>query len=175
VIDPLRPHFQHCPRCGRPGFNRGGPALDCEGCQFQLYLNPAVAAAGLIFDEHGRLLVIRRAKDPGKGLFAVPGGFVDKGETAEAAVAREIREEVGLEVTALRYLLSHVNSYQFRGVTYSVLDLFYEADVASLDVVHDPDELSGWHLEDLHAIDLEQIAFESMRAAIRLARARRPR
>ena len=52
----------------------------------------------------GRLLLIRRADDPGRGLWSVPGGRVEAGETLAEAVVREVREEAGLEVVCDRFL-----------------------------------------------------------------------
>jgi 8-oxo-dGTP diphosphatase len=57
---------------------------------------PCVGA--VIRDESGRLLMILRGHDPGRGLWSIPGGRIEPGETAEAAVVREVREETGLEV-----------------------------------------------------------------------------
>ncbi|ANN20420.1 NUDIX hydrolase [Amycolatopsis orientalis] len=54
---------------------------------------------GIVHDEQGRILLIRRANEPGRGLWSVPGGRVEPGETDEAAVIREMREETGLDVT----------------------------------------------------------------------------
>ncbi|WP_340684315.1 NUDIX domain-containing protein [Amycolatopsis coloradensis] len=53
---------------------------------------------GIVHDELGRILLIRRANEPGRGLWSVPGGRVEPGETDEAAVIREMREETGLDV-----------------------------------------------------------------------------
>ncbi|AGM03669.1 NUDIX hydrolase [Amycolatopsis keratiniphila] len=53
---------------------------------------------GIAHDELGRILLIRRANEPGRGLWSVPGGRVEPGETDEAAVIREMREETGLDV-----------------------------------------------------------------------------
>ncbi|HXZ65807.1 MAG TPA: NUDIX domain-containing protein [Streptosporangiaceae bacterium] len=58
---------------------------------------PCVGA--VIRDEAGRLLMIMRGHDPGRGLWSIPGGRIEPGETAEEAVVREVREETGLTVT----------------------------------------------------------------------------
>jgi mutator protein MutT len=53
---------------------------------------------GVVIIEKGRLLLIKRGNEPGKGLWAVPGGKVRIGETLEAAARREASEETGLDV-----------------------------------------------------------------------------
>ncbi|WP_033295101.1 NUDIX hydrolase [Amycolatopsis jejuensis] len=53
---------------------------------------------GIVFDDQGRLLLIQRGHDPGKGLWSLPGGRVEKGETDTEAVVRELHEETGLDV-----------------------------------------------------------------------------
>ena len=58
---------------------------------------PILAASVAIF-RHGKVLLGERARSPGQGLFSLPGGVVDLGETLESAARREVREETGLEV-----------------------------------------------------------------------------
>jgi len=58
---------------------------------------PCVGA--VITDESGRLLLIKRRNEPGAGLWSLPGGRIEPGETDEQAVVRETREETGLTVT----------------------------------------------------------------------------
>jgi ADP-ribose pyrophosphatase YjhB (NUDIX family) len=53
---------------------------------------------GLAYDADGRLLLVRRRNDPGRGLWSVPGGRVEPGETDSEAVVREMAEETGLVV-----------------------------------------------------------------------------
>ena len=65
---------------------------------------PALTTDCVIFDDRGRVLLIRRGNDPFKGAYALPGGFVDIGETVEEACRREVREEVGIEVEGLRLI-----------------------------------------------------------------------
>jgi 8-oxo-dGTP diphosphatase len=55
---------------------------------------------GLVYDDEGRLLLIRRRNEPGRGLWSVPGGRVEQGEDDAAALVREMREETGLDVAA---------------------------------------------------------------------------
>lgn len=57
-------------------------------------------AGGVVHDAAGRLLLVRRGRQPGRGLWSLPGGRCEPGETAAAAAVREVREETGLEVTA---------------------------------------------------------------------------
>ncbi|MEZ4358701.1 MAG: NUDIX hydrolase [Kofleriaceae bacterium] len=59
---------------------------------------PVIAVAAIIFDARGRVLLIERGRPPGAGLWSVPGGRVELGESLAAAVQREVAEETGLRV-----------------------------------------------------------------------------
>ena len=61
-------------------------------------MTPIVAVGAFVFDRENRVLLVQRAKDPGKGLWSVPGGRLEPRETLAQAVAREVREETGLVV-----------------------------------------------------------------------------
>jgi 8-oxo-dGTP diphosphatase len=83
---------------------------------------PVVPCVGaVVHDSDGRLLLIRRGHPPHAGLWSVPGGRVEAGETPEQAVEREVREETGLEVRA-GDPVGRVR-IQGDGVVYDVLDL----------------------------------------------------
>ena len=66
------------------------------------YKSPNVTVDCVVFDARDRLLLIRRRHPPFAGRFALPGGFVDYGETTEAAARRELLEETGLRAKELR-------------------------------------------------------------------------
>ncbi|WP_026360288.1 NUDIX hydrolase [Amycolatopsis nigrescens] len=59
---------------------------------------PVRCVGGIAHDQHGSLLLIRRANDPGRGLWSLPGGRVEEGESDIEAVIREMAEETGLIV-----------------------------------------------------------------------------
>jgi 8-oxo-dGTP diphosphatase len=63
---------------------------------------PLLTADCALFDARGRVLLVRRKHPPFQGCYALPGGFVEIGETVEAACRRELKEETGLTVGALR-------------------------------------------------------------------------
>jgi ADP-ribose pyrophosphatase YjhB (NUDIX family) len=167
--------FAHCPRCGAPAPEAPGSGpFRCAPCGFVLFFNAASAVAVILLRDDGRALFIRRAKEPGKGRLGLPGGFVDDGESAEGALRREVREEVGLEVEHLVYLSSHPNLYPYRSVTYATLDLFFTATTEQPDRARALDGVERIEWIDPLAVALDEIAFESMRDALRVYRTRGP-
>jgi 8-oxo-dGTP diphosphatase len=71
--------------------------LVCEECGFIFYQGPKLVAA-TIFELDGGIVLIKRAIEPGYGKWTFPGGFVERGERAEAAAEREALEEAGMEI-----------------------------------------------------------------------------
>ena len=160
--------FQFCPKCGRKNLSSPEPKLlECNACDFQFYRNAAVATAAMIRDAEGRVLLTRRAKDPAKGKLGMPGGFVDLGETAEAGLCREVREEIGLELRDIRFLMSWPNEYVYRGIVYPTVDLFFTAEVPSFTEARALSEVETLEVRDPATVKPEELAFESMRRAVR--------
>lgn len=155
--------FRVCPRCGKKSGRRGW-YFHCGGCDFYFYFNPAAAVAGIISDDEGRVLFVRRANDPAKGKLAFPGGFVDFAESAENALRREMREEVGVKLSNLEYLSSHPNRYFYRGLTYQTVDLFFVARARSFKAVA-LDEVASVCWLKPGEVKLADLAFPSVRKA----------
>lgn len=100
--------YRFCPRCAgifATRILRAGdpPRLVCQACGFVFFLDPKVAT-GAIFSLDGGILLIQRAIEPSYGKWVFPGGYVDRGESLEAAAIREVREECGLDVRLTRLL-----------------------------------------------------------------------
>lgn len=101
--------MRYCMRCGARLGTRvhpeEGPVPYCESCGDYRFPVFSAAVSMVVFDrEEKRMILIRQygEKDP-----VLTAGYVDKGETAEEAVRREVGEELGMTVTGIRYLGSH--------------------------------------------------------------------
>ena len=160
-------HFKYCPRCGQPSAP-ADPAkcASCAHCGFVLFMNVASAVGAIIPDQHGRILLLRRANEPRQGKLGAPGGFMDAGESAETALRREVMEEVNLEITTMRYLCSHPNDYAYRAVSYPTADLFFLCKVKSFDTLQALEEVASIEFTDPRQLNPQETAFPSLYKAI---------
>jgi ADP-ribose pyrophosphatase YjhB (NUDIX family) len=83
----------------------------CPKCGYVLYQNPKPVITAII-EKNGKVLFGKRSKDPYFGKWDLIGGFVDVGETLEEAVAREVKEESGLEVSSSTFYFNHTDIYK---------------------------------------------------------------
>jgi 8-oxo-dGTP diphosphatase len=112
-------------------------------------------AGAVVHDGAGRLLLIRRGTEPGRGRWSVPGGRCEPGETAAAAAVREVREETGLLVRPTA-LVGRVERPGPAGVVYVIDDVSCEVVGGTLAAGDDADDvrwvdaagLAGLHLVD---------------------------
>ena len=98
--EPQWQRIRFCSRCGSPLATRevdGRTRPACPACGFVVYLDPKVAC-GVLVEQAGRVLLVRRRNEPGRGLWCLPCGFEDADEPPEEAARREAREEAGVEV-----------------------------------------------------------------------------
>lgn len=98
------PELNFCPRCGHgleDTFAFGRARRICPACGLVVFREPKVAAAVLVEDDAGRVLLVRRTWNPMQGYWSLPAGFVDEDEPPPVAAARECREETGLLVEHL--------------------------------------------------------------------------
>lgn len=98
---------QYCQECGTPVVEShlgGRLRPHCEACGFIHYGLHSIGVGGLVIED-GRVLLIQRAQNPGRGRWTIPGGYVENDEPCDEAVVREVLEETGLE-TAIERLLA---------------------------------------------------------------------
>lgn len=94
--------IKFCMRCGEAmqlQEESGRIRPVCPSCGWVHYFAPQVAGVAILTRAgDDKFLFVQRGEDPGKGLWGLPGGFVETGETVEAALTREILEETGYEI-----------------------------------------------------------------------------
>lgn len=112
------------------------------------YRNPALTVDGIVVED-GRILLIRRGKEPYAGFHALPGGFVDYGERVEDAVRREMREETGLDTDIVGLLGVYSDPARDpRGHTVSLVYIL-RVKGGEVEAGDDASDASWFHLDDL--------------------------
>lgn len=161
--------FRYCPKCGSLGtFDESNNSFKCPRCGFNFYLNSAAAVTGLIFDKEGKLLMVRRALDPAKGMLDLPGGFVNPGESVEKAIARELKEELGVEPSHISFFASFPNEYLFSGTLVYTVDLVFSCTIDDFEQIKANDDVASIEFRFVSEINADEIPFISVRNLIQV-------
>ncbi|PCJ60318.1 MAG: hypothetical protein COA73_08265 [Candidatus Hydrogenedentota bacterium] len=110
--------WNYCPNCSFKLIEaHDGQSIrpHCPDCNKYYYYNPVPAACCFLTNENDELLMVQRSVEPRKGLWTMPGGFVESGETTEEAALRELEEETGLRGTGLRLLGTSTRASKISG------------------------------------------------------------
>lgn len=123
-------YFRFCPRCGNEyGSAALGPSivLRCARCEYEFFQHSSPAATAVIpsADRHGEILLLTRDTAPGRGLLALPGGFLHYAERPVDAMRREVLEETSIDVEPDILLESYLVDYQYKGARVSVVELVF--------------------------------------------------
>jgi 8-oxo-dGTP diphosphatase len=159
------PEYRFCPACGGALEARRLKAADpyrlvCTSCGFVFYMDPKVAVGTIIRTRDDRLVLVRRAIEPGYGLWVFPGGYVDRGEEITAAALREAKEESGLEVR----IDGLINIYSYSGG--APIIIVYAATGIGGELCGD-DECLEARLFTADTIPWAELAFRSTSEALR--------
>ena len=155
--------IKFCPKCGSDDFpSVSDRSFKCGRCGFHFFINSSAAVAALIFNEKGELLFTRRAIQPHIGKLDLPGGFIDLGETAEQALKRELKEELGIDIISMEYFSSHPNEYVFSGYKVMTLDLAFVVTPQSLQRLRPMDDISGFEFIAPANVNFHELPAKSM-------------
>ncbi len=144
IVEWHRTH-QFCGRCGeRTELAQGERARKCPSCGLLNF--PRLAPAIITLIERGEEALLARGRNFGNPMYSTLAGFVEPGESIEEAVHREVREEVGVEVTNLRYFGSQPWPFPHS------LMIGFHADWAAGEIAIDGNEIADakwFHADDL--------------------------
>jgi ADP-ribose pyrophosphatase YjhB (NUDIX family) len=157
--------YSYCPLCAGRLEARSLKATEperlvCVQCGFVFYLDPKVAVGTIIRDQESRIVLVRRAIEPGYGKWVFPGGYVDRGEQVHIAAVREAREEAGLDVRLERL----VNIYSYPGRAPVII--VYAASIVGGTLECDEEGLEARFFH-AHEIPWGELAFRSTEEALR--------
>src|SRR5687767_3518129 len=147
--------FRFCPRCGGelgPAGNDSGAR--CDNCEKTWYHN-AAPTAGCVIVRGDKALITKRAREPEKGRFDIPGGFLDPDEDPVTGVKREIDEELGMtvEVTIEDLVQAVPHRYGADGDWTLAMGFVARSSSGEPEAADDVEEARWVTLDELDALD----------------------
>lgn len=154
--------FKFCPRCGNKFILedihiKNQPQLICHGCKFIFYLDPKLVVVSLVTYKD-KVLLLKRAEEPGVGLWAFPGGHVERGKNLFDSIKNEVKEETNLDVN----VKSIIETFSFG----DTIQLVYKSDSVDDNIKVNIESSEGrfFSYED---IPWEELAFDSTRNVLK--------
>jgi 8-oxo-dGTP diphosphatase len=168
--------YKYCPFCREELEARRVPPDEgpmrrvCSACGYVQWGNSKPSSSGILVREDGKILLAKRAREPFKDYWDIPGGFLDAGEHPEAGVIREFREETGLEIEVVSLIGVYMDTYGPEP-SEDTLNFYYECRTVSgtMSAEDDVSELGWFDPTELPG----ELAFENGKAAFRDWTARR--
>jgi ADP-ribose pyrophosphatase YjhB (NUDIX family) len=141
--------------------------LKCLSCSLHFYSNPKPCTALILTNENNEYLLVKRAVDPRKGFWDLPGGFIEDNENFETGVRREAKEEIGIDIGELTYFGSYYDNYLYQDVSYTTLAVSFTARVPKGAVLKPDDDVESYQYFKLEDIPFKDLAFDSMRTTFK--------
>ncbi len=166
--------FRHCPRCGAKLLLKetsDGAVLRCSADGLTFFQNLHSAVAAIITNPNHDVLFIQRAKEPKIGQWDLPGGFVTWGEDPEAAIIREIREELGVRFVPQGVFMVAHDWYLFEGLLTSVNTIGFQGIIDG--TIRGNEEVGSLHWLDTNNLPDQNIGFSSVEKTIEKLRRRK--
>jgi NAD+ diphosphatase len=162
-------YFKFCPHCSSQNIefenNRRFECFDCG----MVYFQNVAAAVAVIIEKNDQILFTVRNREPKLGMLDLPGGFTDPDETSEETCARELKEELDLNIPpkSFQYFRSQPNNYLYKGIPYKTEDLIFTTEFpADAKLNLEESEIQSVRWIKKSKINLEEIGFDSLRKAV---------
>ena len=158
--------YKYCSNCGELFDKKSDIFFVCPKCDFRIFVSPKPSVGVILFDSDNRILFTKRNYEPGKGLWGIPGGFIDPDETAKQALIREVREELGLNIETFEYFGSYTGNYLHKGVNYKVVNAIFTAKMPINKTIKLSEESSEFKFFEIENIPVDLLAPEDLKKAI---------
>jgi ADP-ribose pyrophosphatase YjhB (NUDIX family) len=158
--------YNFCPQCGKTLIQTefsGQLRPHCPACFFTHWGEFSLGVGGVVWHE-GKVLLVQRAHNPGKGFWTIPGGYVDQDEGISHAAAREIVEETGI-IAAPLSVIALRDRPGAKHDAYIVFLLEYQGGTLQAD----PDEVSDlgfFTLEECEKLNIAELSLSVIKASL---------
>lgn len=159
--------FNFCPICGGDFKTSSDISKKCSKCGYVYFISANPCAGGIVVNESGHILLIKRKNDPYKGTWDIPAGFVDGLETFEEALKREMKEEIGIDISNYQYFKSYSGEYENKRATKYYLTAMFIIQINDETVINIGDDAGEYKFVDPENINYDEISFESTKQALR--------
>lgn len=136
--------FKYCPMCRTPleeATREGKSVQECPSCGYVNWRSP-IPAVSILLSNDGKVLMLRRAKDPLRGYWVMPGGFISSDEDPLESAKRETREETGQEPIDIKLFDAYLIKNDPRSIN---LDIIYEGLIQGDVVLSQEHDAFTWH------------------------------
>ena len=128
--------------------------------------NPAPTNGVILENNKGEILLVKRKKNPKKGFWDLPGGFVNINETMEDSVHRELFEELGIHLKNSKYFSSYPDNYFYNGVYEKILGFIFVGKITNEKMVA-ADDIYSYKFFPKNKIPVKRLAFTSLKKALK--------
>lgn len=163
-------HF--CRRCGAALHTQNGIMYECTNGH-TMFANASPATAIVLLNDQNEVLVVQRNIEPFKGSYDIPGGFCDGAEPSEAAIERELQEELKItpdQYTPLQFVCTGIDPYPFGGEVLPVHCTVFTAHTKGTVVPQLDHENSAALFVSFADLDIDAIRFPAVRQGLRAVR-----
>ncbi len=162
----LSVEYQFCPKCGSDTERKLPNLLVCKNCTYNYYLNPAPTSGLIIENSKGEIMLVKRALEPKKGFLDIAGGFVEPDESLEESAVREAKEELGVDITDVKYFSSYSDEYLYQAVNIKTLGFILTAKLTDETKIQPADDVEEVLFFNKKENPFEKIAFEGVKQGL---------
>lgn len=158
--------FQYCPRCKTKTILVNERLFNCKSCKLHFYLSPYLTNAVILENKKHEILLVKRKFSPKIGYWDLPGGFVENNETIEQSIHREVKEELNIQISNLKYVTSSTDHYLFKEINYPTICMIFAAKMKTKNIKFQ-DDISGFKFFPRKNIPYSKIAFSGLKTALK--------
>ncbi len=156
--------YKHCLICGNTLVPKED-FLECIQCHYKQHLNPTPSNAAIIENGDGEILLVERGREPQKGYWDLPGGFMAEYESLEESVKREIKEELGVDIEVDDIIGAYPDVYDYQDILVPTICIAVSGKITEGEL-HPADDVASYKFFSKEEVVQQKLAFKSLDQAL---------